>query len=670
MLQSYQKLSALAAGDAGVVLQEGRAKAEDIAAPLAHGAAGEKVDTALHSGSIPPRRSSCPRRVGAMKMIDRVVAGLEARQVRRLPARRRRRVDRRVIERCPRGGAIVGRDVGATGRVLERREDPGRPRRRRCSPGLSSKPMLTNIGTRSGARLPGMATEAGTLSLPVQGPRTGSGIAGRNGSRAAAHHGHRGIRWLDSSVDPAPSWRLRKTRAEARRAQLDGARPCGHRQQRWRRGRCGRRIGGSAADAGPRARSPLPVSDPGPARTTCRPRWPSRATSLPSAYRCSSAWVSTTTRRASASSGDRDLLGAQEPAGRANVATYDGTTTRATFYHSSIYATAAASWKTAYLAGFETGGPHGQSFSWRRRRRGKNFDVRDGAPRCGLYQFLTGSAVGERRGDIFGFRTPFLEYNASVFPAAKALNFWYDCSIQEGLELDQDGTNFPWPYTLDNGSPGHVAFDKLMPIATWPAGLWEMPAIPVIVPPDAEAAKYGIPTGLRAKADQTPPDHFTEAAGQITGLELQPLVRHAPDQGGVPGHAQVHVRSATPGQPRPLLSECTARSTPPLRPSVPSLPWSSGNKHRRISEIRADLSRSAVVSTKSVLDWIRNPVPLKLTTPADRRSPREGRGTQAGAASPAPGGGAARAHASARERSSACGVARPRRGSRPPPGRR
>jgi hypothetical protein len=302
----------------------------------------------------------------------------------------------------------------------------------------------------------------------------------------------------------------------------------------------------------------------------------------------------------------------RNPPGRGKVATYDGTTTRATFYHSSIYATAAPSWRTAYLAGFETGDHTVNHFHGAAADAGKNFDVAGWTGEIqGCIDFLTSGAVGMRRAEIFGFRTPFLQYNANVFPAVKALGFWYDCSIQEGFDANQDGTNFFWPYTLDNGSPGHAAQSKLTPITTWPTGLWEMPAYRVIVPPDAEAVKYGVATGLRAKLTRLHPDYFTEAAGQITGLDynlwydftltkaeflatlkytfdLRRKGNHAPFLFGM--HSAIYT-DQTPVGPIASLSERQQAIDEFLRYAL------------TFPEVR-------VVATKAVLDWIRNPVPL------------------------------------------------------------
>ncbi len=112
--------------------------------------------------------------------------------------------------------------------------------------------------------------------------------------------------------------------------------------------------------------------------------------------------------------------------------------------------------------------------------------------------------VGIATDTIVGFRTPFLSYNDSTFKVLDSLhNFKYDCSIESGLDSITDGTNFVWPYTLDNGSfaddSGSLAAtdkDTVVMVDGSPdtqavrvkvgnhPGLWEAPAYCVIVPPE------------------------------------------------------------------------------------------------------------------------------------------------------------------------------------------
>ncbi len=79
--------------------------------------------------------------------------------------------------------------------------------------------------------------------------------------------------------------------------------------------------------------------------------------------------------------------------------------------------------------------------------------------------------------EIVGFRAPYFEYNNPMYTVLQNRFYRYDSSVVEGYEYSQNGTNFYWPYTLDNGSPGADIWaywhgkDR---IGYYP-GLWEIP---------------------------------------------------------------------------------------------------------------------------------------------------------------------------------------------------
>jgi uncharacterized repeat protein (TIGR02543 family) len=109
---------------------------------------------------------------------------------------------------------------------------------------------------------------------------------------------------------------------------------------------------------------------------------------------------------------------------------------------------------------------------------------------------------------VVGFRAPYLQWREATFLGAKSKGITYDCSIEEGAL--GDGKSFRWPYTLDAGSPGHNE--------SWNAnssnpdgwqlgnipGFWELPVHLLIIPPNEELAKYGIPDSLRARIKAAP----------------------------------------------------------------------------------------------------------------------------------------------------------------------
>jgi len=162
-------------------------------------------------------------------------------------------------------------------------------------------------------------------------------------------------------------------------------------------------------------------------------------------------------------------------------------------------------WKKAYNAGHEIGN---HTFShW----YNSNFDEPREDPRLlGADRWnaeivsndltLT-SSLGIPRSKIYGFRTPFLEYNRATFEATTRRGFLYDCSIEEGMQPNQNGTNRYWPYQITDGAE----IDSMQ--AEWSTGeddwgykaigkfpnsrMWEIPVYAYIVPHDSLAQKYG-----------------------------------------------------------------------------------------------------------------------------------------------------------------------------------
>jgi peptidoglycan/xylan/chitin deacetylase (PgdA/CDA1 family) len=307
----------------------------------------------------------------------------------------------------------------------------------------------------------------------------------------------------------------------------------------------------------------------------------------------------------------------KNPAGSGQAATFDGTSVRATFYDTSTYGGAAgAAWKTAYMNGHELGN-HTVTHAEGGRTRSEaawTTEIK------GCIDYHVGAAIGQKREDIWGFRSPFLHYNGATMAVVKTLSFWYDCSIEEGVQTDQDGSNYLWPYTLDSGSPGNAAHPnpEVVKPTTWPKGLWEMPAYKVVMPPDADAAKYGVPAGLRAKMKALHPDGIGINEAKITGLDYN---LWAPAAVGAYNFTKAEfvatlkysLDQRLKGNRAPLLmgmhsfyysASYTEQTSTPLaerRAAVAEfLDWAIA----RDPDVR-------IVTTKAVLDWIRNPVPLK-----------------------------------------------------------
>lgn len=214
------------------------------------------------------------------------------------------------------------------------------------------------------------------------------------------------------------------------------------------------------------------------------------------------------------------------PAGSGNAATFDGTPCRYSYYVNTTYIDNGAvdnpdglkwAWNDAYTAGFE--------ISNHTHSHGSNLQTADGPtwnadiakcntllstalpPKSSYWTATTGTGAGIPVADIKGFRTPFLAYGGPLLPEIKALGIQYDCSIEEGNDWSQDGTNYMWPYTFDNSSlSGHykgwsgnlVDNPAAFSIPNVP-GLWELPNHVIIIPDDATCTSKGYPTGIRAK---------------------------------------------------------------------------------------------------------------------------------------------------------------------------
>jgi hypothetical protein len=223
------------------------------------------------------------------------------------------------------------------------------------------------------------------------------------------------------------------------------------------------------------------------------------------------------------------------------------------------------------------------------------------------------AGIGATLGEIYGFRTPFLDYNdATLQNVNSRSNFWYDTSIEEGFEYDQDGSNFFWPYTLNNGSPGHevqVEWGSKQPITNH-AGLWEIPVYTVIVPPDDRCAEYGIPTGFRSrmKAVQS---WFDIESGKITGFDYNLWFSFKMTKAEFLATIKYTLDQRLRGNRAPFMfgthtDYYSSKWTATVSASL-------AERQAAISEFidyATSKSMVRVTTAKNTLDWIRNPTPL------------------------------------------------------------
>lgn len=218
-----------------------------------------------------------------------------------------------------------------------------------------------------------------------------------------------------------------------------------------------------------------------------------------------------------------DLIATRRnPAGSGQSATFDGAPVRAALFSNGKYLEGnealQAVHRRAVAEGHELANHthnhfHGMAFTaeqWRAEMAAcaKAFDD-----------------AGLPGGKVRAFRTPFLEYNAATFAALAAEGYEYDTTLEEGLQEDQDGTNFLWPFTLDEGAPANAQrFPAGHPrrVGSHP-GLWELPLHVYIVPDEPTAAKLGVPAGLRERARANIKAAFgwdwDAKSGKITGLD-------------------------------------------------------------------------------------------------------------------------------------------------------
>ena len=219
--------------------------------------------------------------------------------------------------------------------------------------------------------------------------------------------------------------------------------------------------------------------------------------------------------------------------------------------------------------------------------------------------FLISNGVVDK---IFGFRTPYLEYSDGVFTDLKELGYEYDCSIEEGYEDEQDGTNFYFPYTLDNRSPGHtvqVSWGEGLEELTDHPGLWELPVYSFIVPPDLRDA-------MKSRVDW-----FDTGGGQITGFDYNLWVDAA--NGGFSmskdeflATLKYSLDQRLRGNHAPMLFGAhTAYYVDSYSASTPNA--TTAERRAAIEEF-LDYAMSKpevrIVPHKAVLDWMRAPKPM------------------------------------------------------------
>ena len=323
----------------------------------------------------------------------------------------------------------------------------------------------------------------------------------------------------------------------------------------------------------------------------------------------------------------------RNPAGSGNARTYDGEPIKHSFYLTSVYIAAWQSesptfvkraWHEALIQGHDMGNHtqghlHGAGFDknqWGAEiQTALDWATKPFDPAEVNFSPDDSKGAGIPRDQIYGFRTPFLEYNDATFEVLREKGFWMDLSIEEGWDAEFDGRNYNWPYTLDDGSPGNevLAGWDLMPpkphLGSHP-GLWELAAHPVIVPPDSECAKYGVPTGLRDKMHALA-SWFSVESGKITGLDYNLFVQFKMTKAEFLATMKYTLDLRLEGNRAPMTF---GAHSDVFSSKYTAAPNATVDERQQAIEEFIDYALSKpevrVVSGKQLLDWVRNPVPL------------------------------------------------------------
>ncbi|MCL1947426.1 MAG: T9SS type A sorting domain-containing protein [Chitinivibrionia bacterium] len=135
--------------------------------------------------------------------------------------------------------------------------------------------------------------------------------------------------------------------------------------------------------------------------------------------------------------------------------------------------------------------------------------------------------ISNKTGEVVAFRAPRLEVNSSLFWGLKNQGYLYDCGNEEGYEYNMNGTNYLWPYTMDNGSP-NVAWQRMSGedksnFDSLPQGLWQYPVSVLIIPQGyREEIFKRHATIMRAEGESPTAEdslHFVKI-GKVTGFDF------------------------------------------------------------------------------------------------------------------------------------------------------
>ncbi|WP_119394770.1 polysaccharide deacetylase family protein [Salinibius halmophilus] len=246
------------------------------------------------------------------------------------------------------------------------------------------------------------------------------------------------------------------------------------------------------------------------------------------------------------------------PQGTGNLDNYDGQMPHTTFFNSCQYIKSSFwnagnvknTWRAAFEQGHEVanhttdhlwGGAWMDVATWTSQIQDCNDQLaKPYNPDANPWSASDDDGIGVAG---VGFRTPYLDYNPALYSALTNMGMRYDATIAEGWHWTEDGTNYNWPYTLDNGSPGaklRAEWGLNEDIGEHP-GLWQVPVYAMIVPNDEQALAYGISHSIREKIATAIP-WFDVSVGKfesadynlfyqagLTGAEVLAIMKHTLD---------------------------------------------------------------------------------------------------------------------------------------------
>lgn len=313
----------------------------------------------------------------------------------------------------------------------------------------------------------------------------------------------------------------------------------------------------------------------------------------------------------------------KNPEGKGNAATFDGTRARSSYYFCTFYIDSKNAdpadyvkigWDEAIRVYGNEAGNHTHSHP-----NGRKFTPEDwGAEIEKCFSLMEkpvpekiseedngtpGTGAGIQRNQVTGFRSPFLSWSPDLYPKVKEYGFQYDCSVVEGMQDDQDGTNFNWPYELEEGHPQ----SDIIPTTE---GVYEMPSYVVIMPPDELCKEYGIEPGFRTRVAEKC-EYVNADNGKVQGLDWDMFVEADMTKDECVATLKYTLDLRLKGNRAPMLF-CTHSD---LYGDTNPFPKSITAQERRdvyTEFFKYALSKEEVrvVAHQDILDWIKNPVAL------------------------------------------------------------